>query len=141
MEAAERPEATAGPGPELGSTASSREELAPGTPAQQSPPVMNGTPPPANVMSPLFTFPAQRHQMHQQNSMLYMMPKLPNGVSGPPPPPQAGISRPGSSRDDHRMRISGPAQVVLHRVLEYVLSALYLSLLWLSLSSAYLFVH
>lgn len=63
---AEQPEPNASALPEPSSSGTSREELAPGTPAQQSPPVLNVHPGGGNLMSPLFTFPPQRHQMHPQ---------------------------------------------------------------------------
>ena len=95
---------------EPSSTASSREELAPGTPAQQSPPVVNVTPPP-NIISPIFTFPPQRQHLHQQNSVTRMMAQTPNGFSGPPPPPLPNLNRPASSREEHRLRFPMPPQV------------------------------
>lgn len=83
------------------STASSREELAQGTPAQQSPPVASQVATPSG--KPLFIFPDPRNRM-QPGSVAHMLAQTPQ--AGRPPPPSEGYARPHSSRDDGRMRFT-----------------------------------
>jgi len=112
------------------STASSREELAPGTPAQQSPPVVSQTATPSG--KPLFTFPNPRTQM-PPGSVAHMMAQTPQ--AGRPPPPPEGYARPHSSREDNRMRFTpsfhGP-QVIHALTFEYPLPTFH-KLPWLEI--------
>ena len=89
-----------------------REELAPGTPAQQSPPVVSQVATPNG--KPLFVFPDPRTRM-PPGSVAHMMVQTPQ--TGRPPPPPEGYARPHSSRDDGRMRFTpafhGPQVLIL----------------------------